>query len=106
MKRFAAVAVAALVLTPGLFAAGDAAKGKDLYAAKCKTCHGLAGEGNAGMAKVLKVDIRALGSKEVQAKKDEALKKDVTDGVGKMKGVAGIAAGDLDNLIAFIRTLK
>jgi mono/diheme cytochrome c family protein len=105
MKRVLAV----LCLVPGLLfaaGAGDAAKGKGVFAAKCKGCHGAAGEGNPGIAKAMKVEMRALGSKEVQAKKDDELKKVVTDGTGKMKAVAGVAGTDLDNVIAFVRTLK
>ena len=94
-------------LVPGfLFAAGDAAKGKDVYAAKCKACHGAAGEGNQGLAKAMKVELRPLGSKEVQARKDDDLKKVVTEGTGKMKPIAGVAGADLDNAIAFVRTFK
>jgi mono/diheme cytochrome c family protein len=105
MKRVFTV----LCFVPGLLfaaAAGDAAKGKDLYAAKCKSCHGAAGEGNQGMAKAMKVELRPLGSKDVQAKKDDELKKVVTDGTGKMKAIAGVVGTDLDNVIAFLRTLK
>ena len=105
MKRIFAV----LCLVPGLLfaaGAGDAAKGKDLYAAKCKGCHGAAGEGNQGIAKAMKVELRHLGSKEVQAKTDDELKKVVTGGTGKMKAVTGVAGADLDNVIAFVRTLK
>ena len=58
------------------------------------------------MAKALKVEIRDLGSAEVQGKSDGDLKKAITDGVGKMKPVSGVAGADLDNLVAFIRSLK
>ena len=86
--------------------AGDAAAGKDVYSAKCKTCHGADGAGNAGMAKALKVEFKHLGSAEVQKMSDADLKKVVTAGKDKMKPVAGVAGADLDNLIAFIRSLK
>ncbi len=97
-----------ICLVPGLvFAAGDATKGKETYTAKCKTCHGADGAGNAGMGKALKVEFKHLGSKEVQAKKDDELKKVVTDGTGKMKALTpALAAADLDNVIAYVRTLK
>jgi cytochrome c553 len=40
--------VLVLVLAPGAHAAGDAARGKQLFAA-CAACHGADGAGNAGM---------------------------------------------------------
>jgi mono/diheme cytochrome c family protein len=87
-------------------AAGDAAAGKAVYAKKCQTCHGAAGEGNAGMAKVLKVEIAHLGSAAVQKKTDDELKMIIVKGVGKMKPVTGLSDGDINNIIALIRTLK
>jgi len=94
-----------LILVPALaFAAGDAAKGKDVFAAKCKACHGADGTPPAGMAKAM--GIKPMSDKTIQAKSDADLKKGVTDGVGKMKPVAGVAGADLDNVIAFVRTLK
>ena len=92
----------------GLFApvwAADAGEGAKLYA-KCRTCHGPTGDGNPAMAKALKVEIRPLGSADVQKKSDADLKKDITEGTGKMKGIAGLSGGDVDNLVAHIRTLK
>ena len=85
-----------------MFAAGDAAKGKDVYTAKCKSCHGPDGVPAPAMAK-------AMGIKpmqDVQSNTDADLKKAVTDGFGKMKPVASVAGADLDNVIAYVRTLK
>jgi mono/diheme cytochrome c family protein len=89
-----------------LLAGGDAAAGKAVYDKKCATCHGPDGAGKEAMAKMLKVEFRALGSKEVQAKKGEELRKDVTDGTGKMKPVKGLTDAELDNVIAYVRSLK
>lgn len=86
--------------------AADAAAGKTLYATKCKTCHGAEGQGNPGMAKALKADIKPLGSPDIQNKSDADIKAAVTKGVGKMKPVSGVAGADLDNVVAFVRTLK
>jgi cytochrome c553 len=86
--------------------AADAAAGAALYATKCRTCHGKDGEGNANMAKALKVEIKPLSSADVQKMSDGDLKKTVTDGTGKMKGIAGLSASDTDNLVAHIRSLK
>jgi len=88
------------------FAAGDAAAGKEIFSEKCASCHGAAGEGKESVAKTLKVTIRPLGSKEVQAKSDEELKKNFLEGTGKMKGVTGIDAKGADDVVAYVRTLK
>jgi mono/diheme cytochrome c family protein len=96
---------AVLVYTAPLFAA-DATAGKELYGKKCASCHGAAGEGKAAIAKTMKVELRHLGSKEVQAKSDADLKKDILEGRGKMKAVAGIDASAADDLVAYLRTLK
>ncbi len=109
MKRFALIVVAVLLVfaVAGLRAAsGDAATGKAIYAKKCAMCHGPDGVAKESMAKMLKVEMKALGSKEVQALKDEELKKVATEGKGKMKGIAGLSDADVANLIAFVRTLK
>jgi hypothetical protein len=58
------------------------------------------------MAKMLKVEMRALGSKEVQAQSDVDLKKVITQGKGKMKGVSGLSDKQVDDVVAFVRTLK
>jgi mono/diheme cytochrome c family protein len=99
--------VLAVVLALPLVAmsGGDAEKGKALYTGKCKMCHAAEGEGNPGMAKMLKVEIKALGSKEVQAMKDAELKKAITEGNGKMKAVK-LTDEEAANVIAFLRTLK
>lgn len=109
MKRLAFVAVALFLAfaVAGLRAApGDAAAGKTIYAKKCAMCHGADGVAKESMAKMLKVEMKALGAKEVQAHKDEEFKKIITEGQGKMKGIAGLSDADVANLIAHIRTLK
>lgn len=86
--------------------AADAEAGKALFLKKCKTCHGAEGQGNAGMAKVLKVEIKHLGDASVQEMSDDTIKKTVLEGVGKMKPVKAVAGADLDDVVAFVRTLK
>ena len=94
-----------LVAVPALLAGkGDAAAGKAVFAKQCATCHGAAGEGKEAIAKMLKVTLRHLGSKEVQAKSDADLRKDIGEGNGKMKP-AKLAAKELDDVIAHLRTL-
>lgn len=95
----------ALVFAVPLFPAGDAAAGKDVYAKKCANCHGAVGEGKESVAKMLKVEIRHLGSKEVQTKDDADLKKTLLEGIGKMKAVTGIDAKVADDIVAYVRSL-
>lgn len=109
MKRalFVAVALMLVFAVAGPQAApGDAAAGKTVYSKKCAMCHGADGVAKESMAKMLKVEIRPLGSKEVQGAKDEEISKIITGGKGKMKPVAGLSDADVANLVAFVRTLK
>lgn len=95
-----------LVIAPGLLGNGSNAEaGKAVYDKKCATCHGKTGEGNPAIAKTLKVELRALGSKEVQAQSDDQLRKFVTEGTAKKKPVKGLSDADLANVIAYLRTL-
>jgi mono/diheme cytochrome c family protein len=107
MKTFVVLIclIATVLWTVPAFAA-DAAAGKAVYEKKCASCHGAAGEGKEAVAKMLKVELKHLGSKEVQAKTDADLKKLILEGMGKMKAVAGIDAKAADNVVAYMRTLK
>jgi cytochrome c6 len=103
----AVVAMAFLVAVPAILAQkGDAAAGKAVYTSKCAMCHGADGAGKDTMAKMLKVEFKHLGSKEVQAKSDADLKKEINEGTGKMKPVKLASDADMANLIAYVRTLK
>ncbi|MGH9787390.1 MAG: c-type cytochrome [Candidatus Acidiferrales bacterium] len=107
MKRaFAILAVA--VLVAGIFAvsgsAGDATKGKVIYTRSCLKCHAADGSGQPAIAKALKVEMKALGSEEVQKLTDEQIKKDIVEGTGKMQKVAGLSDQDVADVIAYVRT--
>jgi mono/diheme cytochrome c family protein len=69
-------------------------------------CHGPDGKGNAALAKMLKTTIPDLGSKEVQALSDAQMREVIEKGKGKMTAVKGVSAADIDNVIAFVHTLK
>ena len=106
MKLFAALVILTLA-TPAVRAEskGDANAGKAAFTTSCKTCHGATGEGNPAIAKALKVSIPALGSKEVQGKSDEDLKKVIAAGTGKMKPVQGLSSRQVQDMIAYVRSL-
>jgi len=80
--------------------AADAAAGKTVYATKCKGCHGADGEGNPNIAKAMKVELKPLSATTADVKDV------VTKGQGKMKPVASVTGADLDNVVAYVKSLK
>jgi mono/diheme cytochrome c family protein len=105
MRKFSVI-FTGLLFSAAISIAADANAGKATYDKSCKTCHGPDGTPNAKIAAAMKVDMRHLGGKEVQGMSDAALKKVVTDGHGKMKPVKTITGTALDDLVAYVRTLK
>ena len=86
--------------------AGDVGAGKEAFSKKCASCHGLNGEGKDSIAKMMKIEMRHLGSKEVQAKSDADFKKIILEGGGKMKPVKDIDAKTADDIVSYLRTLS
>ena len=80
--------------------AADAAAGKAIYGTKCRSCHGANGEGNPSIAKMMKVEMKPLSETSADVKKV------ITEGQGKMKSVAGVSGADLDNVVAYVQSLK
>lgn len=105
LRFLIAIGLLALSLSGPVHAGGSAPAGKATYDKKCKTCHGVDGIAKPALAKMLKVTMRDLGSKEVQGKSDEGLKKDVVEGTGKMKPVKGLSDKEIEAVIGFIRSL-
>lgn len=100
-----------IVLSLATFAAtaasaADAKAGQAVFDKSCKACHGADGTANPGVAKMLKVDIQDLKSKEVQGMSDDDIKKVVSGGKGKMKPVMSVTGASLDNVAAYVHTLK
>ncbi len=89
----------------GLALAG-APEGKTVFESKCQSCHGPNGEGKAAIAKMFNVEMHPLGSKEIQAKTDADFKNIINGGHGKMKPVTGLSDKQIEDVIAFVRTLK
>jgi mono/diheme cytochrome c family protein len=76
------------------------------YGKRCALCHGDDGTPKEALEKIMKVEIDHLASPEVQAMNDDDLRKVIVDGVGKMKPVKGISNEEVDQVIAFVRTLR
>lgn len=109
MKYFASfifVTVTLLALGANALAAGDAQAGKAVFDSKCKMCHGADGKGNPTLAKSMQVTFPDMTSKTFQSKSDAVIKKQITDGGGKMKPVKGLSDQQILDVIAFVRTLK
>lgn len=104
MKIFACFTVL-LLIAFGLQAMGEESAGQAAFDKACKACHGPNGEGNPKIAQMMKVTMRPLGSKEVQAKSDAEFRKIITEGNGKMKPVTRLTAKEVDEVVAFLRTL-
>ena len=94
------------VLAAAASDAADVKAGQAIYDKACKSCHGADGSPNAAVAKAMKVDMRDLKSPDVLAKSDSDLKKVITAGDGKMKPVKAVASGGLDDVVAYLRSLK
>jgi mono/diheme cytochrome c family protein len=103
--RFAVVAAFFLGAHFALAQGGDAKAGKAAFDKQCATCHGPDGTPKDAVARMLKVEMRHLGSKEVQAKSDADIHKIILEGYNKMKPLK-MAEKDVANVIAHLRTLK
>jgi hypothetical protein len=55
---------------------------------------------------MFKVTMRDLKSPEVQAMSDDDIKKIIMNGKGKMKPVTTVTGAALDNVVAYVRSLK
>ena len=104
MRSLVLMLIVSVVLFVNPIFAADTAAGKELFGKKCASCHGASGEGKESVAKMLKAEIHNLGSKEVQAKSDADLKKNILEGMGKMKAVKDIDAKGADDIVAYLRT--
>jgi mono/diheme cytochrome c family protein len=93
MKRIV-ITLALLTLPAALAFGADAKAGLAVYTSKCKMCHGADGAGS-------KMDPAPIAGVEVATVKDS-----VSKGKGKMKPVASVTGADLDDVAAYVASLK
>jgi cytochrome c553 len=103
-----AIAGAAMACSSAsIFAAGDAEAGKTLYTEKgCPACHGAEGQSvNPAMFPVLAGQSAAYISEQLHAFKSGA-RKGQGPGVIMNQVTTGLSDADIDNLAAFVDSLK
>jgi mono/diheme cytochrome c family protein len=86
--------------------AADAKAGQASYDKSCKSCHGADGTPNPAIAKMMKVEMKDLKSAEVQGMSNDDIKKVITDGKGKMKPVKTVTSSAIDDVVAYVHSLK
>ena len=123
-KMIIAAAALAGFLFPSAAFAGDAAAGNTKFQELCVSCHGTGGKGDGPTGLALAAagqpaprdftvgDFKLDTDKDGTAGTDADIKNVVTKGAlvyggsALMAPVLGLSDADLDNLIAFIRSLK
>jgi mono/diheme cytochrome c family protein len=94
---------ALLILAVALAPIASAADGAATYKAKCATCHGADGKGQTPMGK--KMNLRDLGSPEVQKQTDKELHDWTANGKGKMPAYKDkLTDAEIKALVAQMRT--
>jgi mono/diheme cytochrome c family protein len=125
MIRFLTTAfVIAAFALPSIASAADVAAGKAKFLELCVSCHGEGGKGDGPTGKALAAagqpaprdftvgDFKLDTDKDGTAGSDTDLKNVITKGAlvyggsAMMAPVVGLSDADLDNIVAFIRSLK
>ena len=107
MNKLVVTFLALMATVAGIALAADAKNGADVFNKSCKPCHGEGGATpNAQVEKMFGSPIPVLGSPEIQAKSDADFRKAITEGKGKMPIAKNVTGGAIDDVIAYMRTMK
>jgi mono/diheme cytochrome c family protein len=97
-------AVLALFCFSGFFAHAQSGStsGKDLFSARCVTCHGSDGKGTTLGKQLKALDLNSL---QVQRNTNAALKKVISDGKGNMPPFSTVLTdAQITQLLKYVRT--
>ena len=121
LRILLSLAALAGLLAPATAIAGDAAAGKTAFVTNCASCHGETGKGDGPVGAALQPpprdfsqgDFKYDTDKDGEAGSDTDLKNIIAKGAFEYGGSALMAPwasilsdGDVDNVIAYIRSLK
>ncbi len=87
-----------VLLSVSAMSFAGAAEGKAVYTSKCQMCHGPDGVPKESMAKSMGLKPLAQSSADV--------KEVVTKGKGKMKPIAGLSEKQVDDVAAYVESLR
>ena len=104
--RLVLTALTLVFLSGAASFAADAKAGEAAYAKACKSCHGADGTPNPAIAKMMKVEMKDLKSAEIQALSNDDIKKNISNGLGKMRPITSVSGSAQDDVAAYIHTLK
>jgi mono/diheme cytochrome c family protein len=98
---------ALFLVSAGVAAQGaDAKAGQAVYDKHCGTCHGPNGAAPPNVAKFQDGRMTDLRSSKVQSMSDADLTKVIKGGTKGMRGDTTVSGKDLEDLLAFIHSIK
>jgi len=107
MNKLIITFFALMATVAGIALGADAKAGADIYNKTCKGCHGADGATpNDAVAKMLQTTIPVLASPAIQAKSDADFRTAITAGKGKMPPMKSVTGTQIDDVIAYLRSLK
>ena len=114
MKKLILFGASLALIVPAAASAGDAAAGKAKYDMFCSSCHGASGKGDGPAGAALNPKARDFTDAAWQDATDDAtIHKAIKEGgaaIGKSPLMppwgASLSDADIDNVVAYIRSLK